>query len=370
MNRILLAMLASVVISPAFAAEPFEFDADEPEFSSTFAWRGDIQLRADAIDNLDRVSPREDFRRGLFRLRAGFDWIPNESFQFSALARINRSDRTNEDSRTDLDNELADSESIDELFVQFTPDTGTRLALGQMPLPLNLSPALWDNDLRPIGGFLAQDVDLGAFNRLRFQIARFNPNHPFFDEPIIASAEDSSRVSATQIAMDFGHGKRHSWHVRATYLEFENISSLVPEHLARTNRVSGGTFLNAFSIADLQFSFRKNQGMPLEFAVDVFRNLDAADGDDGGRVSLRLGDALQPGGVEFGVASQRIQRDAIMAAFGDDDWWFRSWMRGTRAWFGYGITENSRIQLALFRERRDDWDDHLNRGILDFRYTF
>lgn len=370
MNRILLALLASVVVSPGFAAEPFEFDDEESELSNSITWRGDIQLRADAIDNLDRVSPREDFRRELFRLRAGFDWMPNESFQLSALARINRSDRTNEDSRADLDNELADSESADELFVRFTPDAGTSLALGKMPLPLDLSPALWDNDLRPIGGFLAQDVDLGAFSRLRFQIARFNPDHAFFDEPTITSSEDSSRVSATQIAMDFGQGKRYSWHVTATYLEFEDINSLVPEHLARTNRVADGTFQNAFTIADLQLGLHKNQGVPVEFAVDVFRNLDAANGDDGGRVSFRLGDALQPGGVEFGVASQRIQRDAIMAAFGDDDWWFRSWMRGTRAWFGYGITENSRIQLALFRERRDDWDDHLNRGILDFRYTF
>jgi len=32
---------------------------------------------------------------------------------------------------------------------------------------------------------------------------------------------------------------------------------------------------------------------------------------------------------------QRIQRDAAMAAFNSDDWWFHSFMHGYMPWIGY-----------------------------------
>ena len=36
------------------------------------------------------------------------------------------------------------------------------------------------------------------------------------------------------------------------------------------------------------------------------------------------------------MPSQRIQRDAVLAAFNSDEWWFHSAMHGQLAWIGCG----------------------------------
>ncbi len=70
---------------------------------------------------------------------------------------------------------------------------------------------------------------------------------------------------------------------------------------------------------------------PIDARIDVVSNLGADDANDGARASLIVGDRTKPHGWEFGAAAQRIQRDAVMAAFNSDDWWFHSAVRGQLA---------------------------------------
>ena len=76
----------------------------------------------------------------------------------------------------------------------------------------------------------------------------------------------------------------------------------------------------------------------------------------------------QPGGLQFGVAIERIQRDAVLAAFNSDDWWFHSNLRGQLAWIAYGIDPTWSLRLSGFRELRDGLDgldEHTHRLRLD-----
>jgi hypothetical protein len=65
------------------------------------------------------------------------------------------------------------------------------------------------------------------------------------------------------------------------------------------------------------------------------------------------------------MAFQRIQREAVMAAFNEDDWWFHSWTRGAMPWVGYGLTERWSLRLAYFREHLDELDDATRRVLFD-----
>ena len=67
---------------------------------------------------------------------------------------------------------------------------------------------------------------------------------------------------------------------------------------------------------------------------------------------------------------QRIQREALVAAFNDDDWWFPTRMRGTTAWFAYGINNSLRLKAAFFTERRDDQEKNNKRALFDLQYFF
>ena len=78
-------------------------------------------------------------------------------------------------------------------------------------------------------------------------------------------------------------------------------------------------------------------------------------------ISLSAGDHRQPGGLEFGLAVERIQREAVLAAFNSDDWWFHSNMRGQLAWIAYGIDRTWSLRLSGFRELRDGLSEHTHR---------
>ena len=64
---------------------------------------------------------------------------------------------------------------------------------------------------------------------------------------------------------------------------------------------------------------------------------------------------------------QRIQRDAVPAAFNEDDWWFHSAARGVMPWVAYGLDETWSVQLSGFFERPDGRDERITRVLLDVR---
>jgi len=106
---------------------------------------------------------------------------------------------------------------------------------------------------------------------------------------------------------------------------------------------------------------------PINARLDLVHNFGADDQRDGARFSLVLGSSLEARGWEVGYAVQRIQRDAVMAAFSADDWWFHSFARGSMPWIAYGFTDHVNLQLSNFFERRDDQPRRVHRMLLDLR---
>ena len=143
----------------------------------------------------------------------------------------------------------------------------------------------------------------------------------------------------------------------------------VPELPARGPHadMTGRTLAIAAGLgADLQPAGRSALGdWPLEARLALVRNLGADDQRDGARFSLVLGSRLRPGGWEFGYSNQRIQRDAVLAAFNEDDWWFHSFTHGFMPWIGYGLGERWNLRLAAFREQRNGLPRHTDRVLID-----
>lgn len=323
---------------------------------------GDLLLRGDIVRDLPRaVDP--DFERATARARIGAIWTANEFVEIGAAAKINWSTESDARTRINFDNERADQVSIDELFTRINFTENTSLLLGQSVFPLILSPMIWDDDLRPQGISLQHVQEIGDFSSLELIGGAFLGNHLY---------GDSSRINAAQAAFRFGEGTAFAYHAIVSVLDFRNLGNLSRNGLRRTNSVgAGGSFAEDFNIVDIQLGTKiRWNNLPIRASIDLLKNVEASDKSYGGRVDLVFGNSHEQRGIEIGIAAQRIQQDAVVAPFNDDDWWFATNMRGVRAWMAYGFTESIRAQLAVFHERLDPLSTNNNRALLDLQYTF
>ena len=349
------------------------FDEDaalEEESADEGRWYGDLQLRYDHLGSLNPLSGTSRMERARGRLRFGYRGT-HENLEYAIAAKLARGSDSDADTRIWLDNEKSDTEELDEAMLRWTFEDSTQLLLGKTALPLDLSPMLWDHDLRPAGVSVARSFPVGDLDRLSVVGGYFRPMHLYGDD---------SNLAAVQLGYHWREGAPLSASVKLGYLDFGNLAELAHEGLTRSNwreiiRPPGspppescnachgvqGDLTSDFRLVDLKAEVRwLLAGQPLVAGLDLVHNLGAdrdangADKDgDGARGSLSWGDASVPRNWEFGLAYQRFQRDAVLAAFSDDDWWFHSNARGILAHVGYGIDPTWSAHLTYVRDRRD-----------------
>lgn len=343
-----LCLLATVVVLPAPA-----FAQDEEGASSDWFGYGDLQLRVDHVQDL---AGRDDVERNRGRVRFGarrqFEYL---EFGIALEGALGSDD--NRDNRRNNDNERSDAVNLDEFYLRWSAGDDTSLLFGRTALPLSLTPMLWDADLRPIGASVSHNIATGDFDRLALTAGYFAGTHLYGDD---------SRIAAIQAGWFLREGADFSGDIQIAWLDFSDLEQLTLNGLARTNRRVGSVLSSDYRIVDLQAGVRTTLGgWPLALRADVARNTGADDQNDAGRFQAVLGDKLQPMGWEYGYAVQRIQRDAAMAAFNEDDWWFHSFAKGHMLWAGYGIDDVWNAQFSIFRESRDGIDEDVDRFILE-----
>jgi len=330
-------------------------DAGAEEPLKPLVFFGDFWGGYDHVSGLP--NNRDDLSRVRGRVRLGGLWNFAPEWQVVGALRVAQGSDSNSDNRRNNDNERSDSVGLDQLLFRWRPGENTSVEIGKMPWPFELSPAVWDNDIRPAGVALDQSIPFGEFSRFQFIGGYFAGQHLYGDE---------SRIGAVQLAWRWHEGAPTRATALLTYIDFDELDELTLQGLARTNTIVNGRLVNDYRILDLQLAGHFEAGhWPIDARVDLIHNLGADAERNGGRVSLIVGDHNQPRGWEFGYAYQRIQRDAVMAAFNSDDWWFHSAARGDLLWIGYGIDATWSVRVAGFHELRDGLDDYTNRLRVD-----
>lgn len=326
---------------------------DAEDASNAWSWFGDLRLR---IDHVQDLAGREDIERNRGRVRFGAHRMFGD-LEFGIALEGALSSDDNDDNRRNNDNERSDAVNLDEFYLRWNLADETRLLVGRTALPLSLTPMLWDSDLRPIGASVSHDIATGDFDRLALTAGYFAGTHLY---------EDDSRIAALQAGWFLREGTDFGGDIQIAWLDFSDLEQLTLNGLSRTNRRTGAVLLSDYEIVDLQAGLHTTlAGWPLALRADVARNLGADDQNEAGRFSAVLGDKLQAMGWEYGYAVQRIQRDAAMAAFNEDDWWFHSFAKGHMLWVGYGIDETWNTQFSMFRENRDGVSEDVDRFILE-----
>lgn len=363
-----LALSLGLMSFGAMAQDPLAGEDLNAGSASSVDWWGEARLWYDQVSDL---AGREEVDRVRLRLRSGwrgsldqFDW--GVTFEGAVGSDGNELNRVN------LDNERIDDLNLDELYGRWNIVEGSSVQFGKSHLPLQLSPMLFDPDLRPVGISVAHSRPFGDFNRWSVNAGYFAGDHLYGDE---------SRLAAVQVGLHFREGMNWSVHGLLAYLDWSDIDELAVQGLGRTNQriLAGRVFRSDYQIVDLQIGTRGTLfDWPFRLDVDLARNtgvqapagVDTGSLRDAGRISAVLGDRRGLNGVEVGVACQRIQRDAALAAFSDDEWWFHSFSRGCLPWLGYGISDRLSTRLAFSQERRDDQAENVERVLLDLEYRW
>jgi hypothetical protein len=330
--------------------------SDDPPKTSPWTWFGDLLARGDRTTKIPRAED-STIDRVFARGRFGVLYDPIPTLQFGGAIKLAVANNSNSEDRSYNENERSNDVALDQLFVRWKPTDTASVLIGKSAFPLELTPMVWDTDLRPVGVSADTSVSVNSFDRLQFTVGYFNGNLPYGDD---------SRIGAAQIAYRWHEGQPVNGAVIVSYLDFTDLQQLTLQGLSRTNLKIAGELASDYRLLDTQFVGRMHPlELPLEARIDLLRNLAADAQRDGARGSIILGDRRQPHGWEFGFAAQRIQRDAAMAAFNSDDWWFHSWARGVMPWVGYGFDATWSMRLAEFHERRDGVSDYTDRVLLD-----
>jgi hypothetical protein len=353
-----LCALAALPVDPARAQDGAAFDYDPAAADGArLSWFSGLLLRGDWARDLPLNLPDE--QRALARLRAGLLWLPDDAWQVAAALEASRGSDSPQVVRVAHDNYRTNDLNVDLLYAKRRFGEHGAVTLGKQPLPLELTPMVWDPELRPVGVGFEHGVATGDFDRLVFAGGAWAGDQ---------WGGDASRLFAAQVGWRLREGAPTSGSALLSYLVFDDLDDLVRSGLARSNRRVAGRLASDFRLLDLQVGFdTRVAGAPLRARVDVVRNLGADAARDGARGSVVWGDARDAGALELGLSYQRVQRDAVMAAFNSEDWWFHSAMRGVMPWVGYGIDDTWRVQLALFLERADGRAEDTERALLDLR---
>lgn len=282
------------------------------------------------------------------------------AWEFGGAAKVSLGSASNSDNVENLDNEEEDSLDIGEFYARYATDRSI-FELGRAPLPFTLSALVWDHDLRPAGVSYQYDVAVGQFSRLSLLGGYFAPLH---------IDESESRLGGVQMRFDAAAGDPTGWRLAFGYFEFTDLDEVTADGRTRTNRRNASGLISDYELAVASFGTGWMVGQrPLTLDLEFAKNLGADNLDEAGRLSLRWGDVRdQP--WEAGYAYQRIQRDAVQAAFNEDDWWFPTNVRGYSAWYGHRLTDHWTLKISGFVERRDDLEQHLKRVLIDLNWNY
>jgi len=351
----LAAVIASIcVYQPAISQSAEEMRAPEQEMAAWVPF-GDARVRYERTQDIP--ARLDDIDRVRARARVGSLYLGFSGWELGMAAELAFGSDDNSDSRRNKDNERADDVNLDQAYARYSLSEQSALLFGKAALPLQLSPLVWDADLRPAGVSFQSNQSFEGGSAFSMSAGYFAPDFIFDNE--------KTRLTALQAGFVWQDGQPSRVQALLSYLDFDKLDVLASNGISRTNRRLGPQLVSDYQLLDFQLiAHTEISDWPLRLAVEAVKNLGANDLDKGGRASAVLGD-LKLGGFEFGFAYQRAQRDAILAAAADDDWWFQSFARGGMPWIGYGFSPNLAMRLSSFDERRDRIAKKTTRVLLD-----
>jgi len=319
--------------------KPFRFAGDT---LARYEWTREIPT-ADGLVNEDRyfiqARPRVELRAGPIELGVGgaFNYsekendLAPEGFDQPLLIRDNF---RSQDARLDL--------------AYGKVKAGPVVAQGgRFFMPIPFTEMIWDRDLRPQGGALAlQYAPQNSSTRIALHGIYATGSHVF---------EDESVMYGGALDLGFGSSQGSGLQIVGSYLQFDDTNELQLA-IRRQNTRLAGLFANEYKVVDIVGRITRGGQLPLQLIADYCWNTAVDANNKGLWLSAVLGDlGVSRARAEYTYA--KVDRDATLAAYNTDDFFWGTGWEGHRADLGTGTRKNTSIHgIAQWQRFKDSPD--------------
>jgi len=218
---------------------------------------------------------------------------------------------------------------------------------GRFFMSIPFTEMIWDQDLRPQGGAVALEFSPeGSSSRFALQGIYATGSHVF---------EDESVMYGGGVELSFASGQDSSLQLVGSYLQFEDLDKLdVP--IRRQNTRVAGLIVYDYRVVDLVGRIRRGGQMPMQLVANYCWNTALDENNSGLWLSAILGD-LGTSRMRAEYTYAKIDRDATLAAFNTDDFFWGTGFEAHRADLATGTVKSSSVHAIAQWQRFKDSPD-------------
>jgi hypothetical protein len=233
---------------------------------------------------------------------------------------------------------------------------------GRFEMPIAFTEMVWDRDLRPQGG--AATLGFGSSTRLSLTGLYATGSHVF---------EDQSKMYGGGAELSVATGVQSKLSIGGAYLEWRDLATMTTA-IWRQNRVTS-LLGDQFKVVDVVGRLSAGGSVPITLVADYCWNTAVDDLNRGLWLSAILG-ALGTSRARLEYTYAKIDRDATVAAFDTDDFFWGTGWEGHRLDLGTGRAGSASLHAIGQRQRfkdspneaqRDQW---VNRYRVELRMSF
>jgi hypothetical protein len=249
-----------------------------------------------------------------------------------------------------------------------------RLQGGRIRMPIGFTEMIWDRDLRPQGGAASVVLKgMTGIEALSGTVLYGQGSHVFEDEQVRIYAASGNLVFAT--------GTASKLDLTASWVKFDrlnDVDGLEPMIRRQNSRVAGipapAPLALEYQVVDGIARLRSEGSVHTQIVVDYCWNTKADESNKGLWLALVLGSLKNSlGRLEYTYAN--VDKDATLAAYATDDFFWATGWQGHRVDLGFKASERSSIhaigQLQRFKDspREDEREEWVKRYRLELRIS-
>jgi hypothetical protein len=237
---------------------------------------------------------------------------------------------------------------------------------GRFLMPLPLTEMIWDRDLRPQGG--AARVMLGEAKspaRLSLYGIYAIGSHVFEDESTMyGGAGEISLGRLNESTLDF----------TGAYLQFDDLAKL-DTTIRRQNTRVAGLIVGEYKVVDLVGRLGRGGQVPMQLVFDYCWNT-AKDVNNKGLWMAAVLGAIGVSPAELSYTYAKVDKDATLAAFSTDDFFWGTGWEGHRIDIGASTRKKNSVHAIAQWQRFKDSPDPVvaeqwvKRWRLEWRTSF
>jgi hypothetical protein len=237
---------------------------------------------------------------------------------------------------------------------------------GRFLMPIPVTEMIWDEDLRPQGGAAALRLSPeSSTTRFALHGIYATGSHVF---------EDESVMYGGAVELAFESGQDSTLQLVGSYLQFEDLDKL-EFPVRRQNTLEGGSFVNDYRVVDLVARLGRGGQLPMQLVANYCWNTALDENNRGLWLAAVLGN-LGTSRMRAEYTYAKVDRDATVAAFNTDDFFWGTGWEGHRADLATGTVKSSSIHgIAQWQRFKDSPDpavreQWVTRYRLEWRTSF